>query len=189
MDRKLLAPELVEELRGKFLYIDWDPYSGKRIHFEASGGSVRLKSVIEAVAKETALPSEHHRGNPASDHADEVFEKGMEDAKLFVGAKSGTIMPALSGSQACFRIANAIINHAPGTNIVTTRIEHPCVIGACQLLGGLAGKEVRYAEVSREDELSPRGVNCRESRQKHVSVGVQSRIQHHWSGSRCGDHC
>jgi len=148
--KRLLAPELVEEIREKFVYIDWDPYSGKRIHFDASGGSVRLKLVIEAVARETALPSEHHRGNPGSDHADEVFEKGMEDAMLFVGAKSGTIMPALSGSQACFRIANAIINHTTGKNIVTTKIEHPCVIGACQFLGGLTGKEVRYAEVSRE---------------------------------------
>lgn len=150
MGKRLLSPELVKEIREKFVYVDWDPYSGKRIYFDASGGSVRLKSVIEAVAKETALPDEHHRGNPGSDHADEVFEKGMEDAMLFVGAKSGTIMPALSGSQACFRIANAIISHTPGTNVVTTRIEHPCVIGACQFLGLRAGKEVRYAEVSRE---------------------------------------
>ncbi len=148
--KRLLPSKLVDEIREKFMYIDWDPYSGQRIYLDASGGSVRLKSVIEAVAKETALPDEHHRGNPGSDHADEVFEKGMEDIMLFVGAKSGTIMPALSGSQACFLIANAIINHAPGNNIVTTRIEHPCEIGACQFLGSRLGKEVRYAEVSRE---------------------------------------
>ena len=142
--------ELLQEIRERFIYLDWDPYTGKRIHFEASGGSVRLKSVVEAVAKETALPDEHNRGNPGSRHADEVLRRVIEDAMIFVGAHSGAIMPALSGTQACFRLANAILGAVSGTNIVTTRIEHPCVIGAATFFGDRMGLEVRYADISRD---------------------------------------
>jgi len=48
----LYSPRLMKEIRSRFLYVDWDPYSGKRIYFEAASGSPRPKSVIEAMAKE-----------------------------------------------------------------------------------------------------------------------------------------
>jgi len=47
MEAKIFSPELLKEIRDKFVYIDWDPYTGKRIHIEASGGSARLKSVVD----------------------------------------------------------------------------------------------------------------------------------------------
>jgi len=34
MEAKIFSPELLKEIRDKFVYIDWDPYTGKRIHIE-----------------------------------------------------------------------------------------------------------------------------------------------------------
>lgn len=62
------------------------------------------------MAKEVALPDEVYRFNPASDHAVEAMEKGIEDVKIFLGAKSGYIMPANSATHTIYRAANAIIS-------------------------------------------------------------------------------
>ena len=146
----MFSPKLLEEIRRRFLYVDWDPFSGQRVYLEASGGSLRLKSVLETMARETALPDELFRFNPGSDHAVEAVEKGMEDVKLFLGAKSGQIMPAISSTHAIFRAVNAVISHIPGTNVVTTELEHPAVRSATRRFAELAGKEWRVAKFSPE---------------------------------------
>ena len=35
-EKGLYSPELMEEIRSQFEYVDWDPYSGKRIYLEAA---------------------------------------------------------------------------------------------------------------------------------------------------------
>ena len=50
-DTQILSPDLVEEIRQKFLCVDWDPYSGERFYLEASGGSLHLKPDTETMAK------------------------------------------------------------------------------------------------------------------------------------------
>ncbi len=59
----MFSPALLDKIRDKFLYVDWDPYTGERTYFEASGGSLRLKTVMETMARETALPDELFRFN------------------------------------------------------------------------------------------------------------------------------
>jgi selenocysteine lyase/cysteine desulfurase len=149
-EKGMFSPTLLEEIRRRFLYVDWDPYSGQRVYLEASGGSLRLKTVLEAMAQETALPDELFRFNPGSDHAVEAVAKGMEDVMLFVGAKSGQIMPAMSSSHAIFRVVNAVMSHGPGTNVVTTELEHPAVRSATRHFAELYGKEWRVARLSVE---------------------------------------
>ena len=63
-EKALFPPELMEEIRSQFLYVDWDPYSGRRIYFDAASGSLRPKCVVEAMAKETCLPDQQRRANP-----------------------------------------------------------------------------------------------------------------------------
>ena len=128
MDKQLFSPNLLAEIRQRFLYVDWDPYTGERIYLEASGGSLRLKSVTETMAKEVSLPDELFRYNPASDHVVEAMEKGIEDVKLFLGAKSGQIMSANSATQTIFRAVNTVVSHIPGSNVVTTQLDHPAVL-------------------------------------------------------------
>jgi len=66
----LFPTDLLKEIRNQFLYVDWDPYTGKRIFFEAASGSCRPKGVIEAMAKETALPDQQGRHNQGAAHSD-----------------------------------------------------------------------------------------------------------------------
>ncbi|NOR13923.1 MAG: hypothetical protein GQ545_11785, partial [Candidatus Aminicenantes bacterium] len=43
----MFSPELLDEIRHRFLYVDRDPFAGQRVYLEASGGSLRLKTVVE----------------------------------------------------------------------------------------------------------------------------------------------
>jgi len=155
----LFPKELSNEIRNRFLYVDWDPYSGRRVYLEASGGSLRLRSVLETIAKEVALPDELYRYNPASDYATAAVDKGTEDVKLFLGAKSGQILPAHSATQTMFRAVGVIISQVPGTNVVTTELEHPAVLGATQFFAGANRKELRIAKLSKEtNSVSPEAI-------------------------------
>ena len=153
--KKMFSSTLLEKIREKFLYVEGDPYSGERVYLEASGGSLRLKSVIEHLTKEYSIPDELYRFNPASDHAVELMEKGYEDVKLFLGAKSGYIIPANSATHTIFRAINAVTSHIPGTNIVTTRLEHPAVLGSTQYYAKVKGLEWRMAPMSKETGSVP----------------------------------
>lgn len=77
--------------------------------------------------------------------------KGEEDIRMFVGAKSGVVMPAQSASQALFRLINDAVKHFPGTNIVTTKAEHISVYDATFSAAEANCKEWRVAPFSKED--------------------------------------
>jgi cysteine desulfurase/selenocysteine lyase len=152
---KFLGSQLLEEVRERFLYADEDPLSGRRVYLEASGGSLRLKSVVDTITKEASLPDELFRFNPASDYVVESYKKGLEDVKLFLGAKSGVIMPSNSATQTIFRVVEAVTANIPGTNVVTTEIEHPAVLSSTQYYAGVTGKELRIAGFDRETSSVP----------------------------------
>ena len=149
-EKGLYSPELMEEIRSRFEYVDWDPYSGKRIYLEAASGSLRPKSVIEAMAKETCLPDQQGRANPGSAHSIEVTAKGIKDLMIFFGAKSGQTIPGWSSSHVIYRITNAVLSSIPGTNVVTTGLDHASVRSAVTQFAGKYGKEERIAEPNRE---------------------------------------
>ena len=151
----MFTPDFLEEIRQRFLYVDWDPYSGQRVYLEASGGSLRLQSVLETLAKEAAIPDELFRFNPASEYITQWVGKGIEDVKIFLGAKSGEIIPAHSATQTMFRAINTITTNIPGTNIVTTELEHPSVLGATNYFAQRTGKEWRVAKISNETSSVP----------------------------------
>ena len=155
MRKKMFSPELLKEIRDKFFYVDWDPYTGSRIYLEASGGSLRLKSVTETLVKEVALPDELYRFNPASDHAVAAMDKGIADVKLFLGAQSGQIVSANSATQTVFRAVNAVTSHIPGSNVVTTQLDHPAVLSPTKYFADLYGKEWRVADLSAETGSIP----------------------------------
>ena len=122
-EKGLYSPELLDEIRSRFLYVDWDPYTGKRIYLEAASGSLRPKSVVEAMAKETCLPDQQGRANTGSAHSMEVTAKGIEDLMIFFGAKSGQTIPGWSSSHVIYRITNSVLSSIPGKNVVTTGLD------------------------------------------------------------------
>jgi len=101
------------------------------------------------MAKEVSLPDELFRYKRASDHVVEAMEKGIEDVKLFLGAKSGQILYANSATNTIFRVVNAVVSHIPGNNIVTTQLDHPAVLSPTKYSAHLNEKEWRVANLSR----------------------------------------
>jgi selenocysteine lyase/cysteine desulfurase len=155
VNKEMFSDSLLNEIREKFHYVDWDPYTGDRVYLEASGGSLRLKSVTETLAKEVSLPDELYRYNPASDYAVAAMEQGIEDVKLFLGAKSGQIMSANSATQTIFRAVNAVTSHIPGNNVVTTQLDHPAVLSPTKYFADLTGKEWRVVNIASDTGSIP----------------------------------
>jgi selenocysteine lyase/cysteine desulfurase len=149
-EKGLFSPTLMEEIRNQFVYVDWDPYSGKRIFFDAASGSCRPKRVIESMGMETCLPDQQGRANPGSQHAMDVTAKGIEDLMIFFGAKSGQTIPGWSSSHVIYRITDAVLSTIPGTNVVTTGLDHASVRSALTQFSAIYGKEERVAEPTRE---------------------------------------
>jgi selenocysteine lyase/cysteine desulfurase len=149
-EKGLFSPQLMEEIRSKFLYVDWDPYSGSRIYLEAASGSLRPTLVVEAMAQETCFPDQQGRANPGSAHSMEVTAKGIEDLMIFFGAKSGQTIPGWSSSHVIYRITNAVLSSIPGTNVVTTGLDHASVRSAATQFSEKYGKEERIAEPNRD---------------------------------------
>jgi cysteine desulfurase / selenocysteine lyase len=144
-DSGLFPTALMEEIRNQFVYVDWDPYSGRRVYFDAASGSCRPKRVIEAMAMETCLPDQQGRSNPGSDHAVEVTAKGIEDLMVFFGARSGQTIPGWSSSHVIYRITDAVLSSVPGGNVVTTGLDHASVRSAVAQFAGIYGKQERIA--------------------------------------------
>ncbi|NPV69597.1 MAG: aminotransferase class V-fold PLP-dependent enzyme [Firmicutes bacterium] len=142
---RLFPESLMKEIRSKFLYVDACPYAGRRIFFDSASGSLRLKQVVDVVQQEVALPDQLARPSQGSKHAGEVMERGEDDVRVFIGAKSGVVVPDQTATRAIFRFVTAAAAHFPGTNIVTTGAEHPSVYDSTWLAAQTFHKEWRVA--------------------------------------------
>lgn len=136
---------LLNEIRERFCYIDRDPYNGERIFFENAGGALRLKSVVEIEREITAFPDCTSRPNKASKYLNGLALKGRDDFKLMIGAKNGKIVTSITASRVAFHITGAIIENTPGTNVVTTNLEHPASFDAVCYYANKKGIELRIA--------------------------------------------
>jgi len=147
---ELFSPDLLTAIREQFDYVDYDPYAGKRIYFDNAGGSLRLKEVSRFLAAENAFPDSPNRPSKASTHLKEMMIKGVEDAKLFLGAESGTVFSSQTASRVLYHMTQAIIFGVPGSNVVTTDQEHPASYDSAKYYAEIAGKELRVAGTCRE---------------------------------------
>lgn len=59
--------------------------------------------------------------------------KGRKNIKLFLGTKSGQVVSSETASGIIFLINGTIIENSPGTNVVTTFLEHPSSYDACMI--------------------------------------------------------
>lgn len=146
----IFSDDLFQFIRSSFSYLEKDPFTNERMYFENSGGSLRLKEVIAEDAKYAAFPDSSARKNKSAKHLKAKALKGIEDIRLFLHAKEGTIAPFHTASKANFEIIRVINENANGTNIVTTALEHPSSFDACQVYGKATNKEVRVASPNPE---------------------------------------
>lgn len=146
---EFFSDDLLNEIRAQLDYVDFDPYAGKRIYFENAGGSLRLKKCSEFIARETAFPDSPNRPAKASAHLKDMVLKGMDDTKLFLGAKGGSVFSSQTASRVLYHMTQAIVFNVPGGNVVTTDLEHPATYDSAKYYAEIAGKELRVAKTDR----------------------------------------
>lgn len=146
MQGEFFNEKLMDEIRDKFYFLDQDPSHKKRIFFENAGGSLRLKKCVEAKAEYEKYPDCPERIHDTALMLKSIQAKGTEDImKVMFGAKSGALMTELTASQTMFHMVGVIANLIPGTNIVTSVLEHPSAYDAARYYAQKTGKELRVA--------------------------------------------
>ncbi len=146
---ELFNDELMKHIRDSFYHLKVDPFTKKeRLFFDNAGGALRLKSVNDAFKKIDELPDCPEHSNSSALALHELQLKAYEDIKTIFNAKSGSVVTSLTASTVMFQMARAIIENVPGTNVVTTALEHPSAYDSVVTYGNKMGKEIRVAETN-----------------------------------------
>ena len=141
----LFSDEYQKSLKAQFCYADADPTHGKRLFFENSGGSLRLKKAVEAKAEVEMFPDCPERVRGRGLELSAYVKNGTEDIlKTLFGAKSGALITELSSSQAMFLAVGTIMEGINwGKNVVTSALEHPSAFDAMEYYAKRTGRELR----------------------------------------------
>ena len=156
----LMPAELTAQVREKYYFVDEDPFTKtKRLFFDNSGGSFRLKAASEAFQKVDDLPNCGGHGGAASNYLDTLRDQACKDISTMFNAEDGCICTSMTASIIIFDVSEAIIENVPGTNVVTTALEHPSAYDGCAVPAKKFGKELRVAKTDpRTGTIKPEDV-------------------------------
>lgn len=157
---QLMPAELTAQIREKYYFVDEDPFTNaRRLFFDNSGGSFRLKDASEALKKADDLPNCGGHGGVTSDYLDSLRTQACEDISTMFNAENGCIATSMTASIILFDVSEAIIANVPGTNVVTTALEHPSAFDGCAIPAEKYGKELRVAKTDpRTGTIEPEEV-------------------------------
>ncbi|KQP18123.1 aminotransferase class V-fold PLP-dependent enzyme [Pseudorhodoferax sp. Leaf267] len=142
---ELFDGALQAQIKARFLHVDHDMTGRERLFFDNAGGSFRLKAAVERFAAIDAVPDNPERIHEVAVFLQEVQARGTQDLRTILNAEGGSVYAALTASGAMFDMVRAIAENVPGTNLVTTALEHPSSFDAVQLYAQRLGKELRVA--------------------------------------------
>jgi len=104
-------------------------------------------------------------GNPSSFHAyGRMTRKAISDARekvaISLNVPSDSIFFTGSGTEGDNHAIKGVfaLNKSRGKHIITTKVEHPAVLGTCEWLEHSEGAHVTYLDVDREGRLFPEQV-------------------------------
>ena len=141
------SAELMQQVKDRFLYVDEDKFIGRRLYFDNAGGSFRLKSVEDVFREMDSIPDCPERIHRMALYLQDVQKKGEEDIRIILNADpSGSILTSLTASQVMFEMVRVIAENVPGTNIVTSVLEHPSAFDAVSFYADRTGRELRVAQ-------------------------------------------
>ncbi|WCM24881.1 aminotransferase class V-fold PLP-dependent enzyme [Paraburkholderia bryophila] len=147
---QLFSESLMEQIKDRFHYVDRDVDGRTRLFFDNAGGSFRLKSSLEAFARIDALPDCPERIHERAIFLQDIQTRGEEDIRRILNARDGSVYLTLTASAAMFEMVRAVMEHIPGTNAVTTILEHPSSFDAMKLYCERTGKALRVAPSNAE---------------------------------------
>lgn len=142
---QLFTKSELDILRDQFYYVDADYTGTKRLFFDNAGGSLRLKAAEESFAKIDAMPDASEHANKLALDLLALEDKGRADARIFFNAKHGAIATGYTASQLMMYAVALISEHAKGTNVVTTSLEHPSSFDAQTMYAEKYNRELRVA--------------------------------------------
>jgi cysteine desulfurase/selenocysteine lyase len=140
------SSDLQQRIKERFCHVDQDPTGRERLFFENAGGSLRLKTAVEAYASIDAIPDCAGRSHAMAMHLQHVQAAGADDLRTLLNAHGGSVYPSLTASGAMFDIVRAIAETVPGDNMVTTVLDHPSSFDAMSLYSQRQGKQLRVAQ-------------------------------------------
>ncbi|WP_349674099.1 aminotransferase class V-fold PLP-dependent enzyme [Lacrimispora sp.] len=143
---KLFSQDKLKEIREQFYYVDKDANGCSRLFFDNAGGSFRLKKAEERFREIDMIPDCSERNHKMAKYLQEIEEQGKDDVRTIFNIKGGSIVTALTASQAIFQLTGSVAENIPGTNIVTSVLEHPSAFDAVGYYAEKTGKEVRVAK-------------------------------------------
>lgn len=143
-----------QELKDKFYMPDVDPKYGKRLFFDNSGGSLRLKAAVEAKAAIEQFPDCPERYSDRSLELKGLVQEGtrqMLEIMFNAAPGEGALMTELSASQTMFQMVRIIMENAKGgTNAVVSELEHPSAYDAVEYYCGVTGRELRVLKANQK---------------------------------------
>ncbi len=143
-------PELLKNVRNEFCMLENDPQSGRRLFFDNSGGSLRLRKAVEAKCALEQFPDCPERDHDRGVMLKGIVKKGTEELRDIVfDARGGSIMTELTASQCMFRIVDTILSSVKGGNAVVSELEHPSAFDSVHFFGEKYGVEVRVAHANK----------------------------------------
>ncbi|WP_176046479.1 aminotransferase class V-fold PLP-dependent enzyme [Burkholderia sp. BCC1644] len=149
--RGALFPDaLIQQIKSRFHHVDRDVDGRERLFFDNAGGSFRLKAAVDAYARVDALPDCPERIHARALDLQAIQSRGEDDVRTILNAQGGTVYASLTASGAMFDMVRAIMEHVPGTNAVTTVLEHPSSYDAMTVYAQRTGKTLRIAPSNPE---------------------------------------
>ncbi|MFC5605820.1 aminotransferase class V-fold PLP-dependent enzyme [Variovorax soli] len=142
---QLFSDALMREVKARFLQVDHDHHGRERLYFDNAGGSFRLKAAAERFAQVDAIPDNAERIHATAVELQDIQAKGCADLRTILNAQGGSVYASLSASGAMFDMVRAVAENVPGTNMVTTVLEHPSAFDAMSLYAQRLGRELRVA--------------------------------------------
>ncbi len=118
------SDSLMTAIRDRFLFVDEDPFVGKRAYFETGGGSLKLRTATEAAAYWSGIADNEGRANDSSEAVRRICNRGRDDLALFFGSQAGTITGGDSGSDLLHRLIRMICLFAQPGPVVGSALEH-----------------------------------------------------------------
>lgn len=133
-----------KQLKSQFYYADTGPNRVERLFFDNSGGSLRLKTAVEAKAQAEMLPDCPERFHRQALELQDVVQTGTRDIlSCIFGTENGALMTELTASQTMFHMVELIMENIPGTNAVVSVLEHPSSFDAVAYFCQKTGKALR----------------------------------------------
>lgn len=136
---------LSKAVKDRFHYVDRDMHDRERLFFDNAGGSFRLKAAVERLVQIDSLPDCPERIHELSLYLQKIQATGTSDFRLILNADGGAVYASLTASGGMFDMVRAVSENVPGTNMVTTTLEHPSSFDAMSLYAQRTGKELRVA--------------------------------------------